>query len=125
MPKKILVIEDEIFLLKTIESRLKEKGYEVLTAINGIVALEKVQEESIDLILVDVEMPQMNGYTFVTKLKELKLAKSIPIVVMTDHQEMQEIFKRKGVKEFLDKPILWDKLLPKIQQLTQPFKNKI
>ena len=117
MPKKILVIEDEIFLLKTIESRLKEKGYEVLTAINGIVALEKVQEESIDLILVDVEMPQMNGYTFVTKLKELKLAKSIPIVVMTDHQEMQEIFKRKGVKEFLDKPILWDKLLPKIQQL--------
>ncbi len=117
MAKKILVVEDEILILKTIELRLKEKGYEVVTAINGLVALEKVQNESIDLILVDVEMPQMNGYTFVTKFKELKLARPIPMIVMAEHTEMQEIFKRKGVKEFLDKPLVWDKLFSKIPQL--------
>ena len=117
MSQKILVVEDEILLLKTIEDRLKDKGYDVVTAINGLVALEKIQTQSMDLILVDVEMPQMNGYTLITTLKELKLAASVPIVVMTEQPEMQEIFKRKGVKEFLDKPILWDKLFLKVQQL--------
>ena len=117
MPKKILVVEDEIIVLKTIELRLKEKGFEVVTAINGVVALEKFQNESIDLILVDVEMPQMNGYTFVTRLKDLKLAKSIPIVVMAETEEMQDIFRRKGIKEFLAKPLVWDRLFPTVQRL--------
>ena len=117
MPKKILVVEDEILVLKTIESKLKEKGFDVVCAINGIVALEKVQNESVDLILLDAEMPQMNGYTFVTKLKDLKLAKSIPIVVMVETEEMQDIFRRKGIKEFLSKPLVWDRLFPTVQRL--------
>ena len=118
MSKKILVVEDEILVLKTLESKLKEKGFDVVTAINGVVALEKIQNEPIDLILVDVEMPQMNGYTFVTKLKELKLARFVPVVVMAETEELCDIFRRKGVKDFCAKPPAWEELFSIVHRLT-------
>ena len=65
MPKKILVIDDETELLKLIQARLESKGYTVVAAGDGEEGLAKLKTEKPDLIITDIAMPKMDGYTFV------------------------------------------------------------
>ena len=74
------------------------------------IVLEKALAETPDLILLDVQMPEMNGYTFMLELEKIKECVNIPVIVLTAHQEMQPIFERKGVKGYLIKPLNFDEV---------------
>lgn len=81
--KTILVVEDDKEYRTILQEELTSQGFHVLTAENGRIALEIVQKEPIDLILLDLLMPEMDGKSFYFQLKN-KLKKKIPIIVLTN-----------------------------------------
>jgi len=90
---KILVVDDEETNVKLMEAILLPRGYEIVKAYNGEEALEKVNSESPDLILLDVMMPIMNGFDVCKKLKDDAETRLIPIVVMTALGEVDDRIK--------------------------------
>ena len=117
MPHKILVIDDDRGIVEVIKAVLTKKKYEVFTAGNGNEGLEQVQKNHPDLILLDVVMPSMNGFEFLRALKALKVIEGgamIPVFVVTSKEEMEELFKFEGVKEYLVKPIDFSELIKKV-----------
>jgi CheY-like chemotaxis protein len=78
---KILVVEDDKHVRKLMNAVLKREGYEVVTAGNGKEALEALEVQHIDLIILDIMMPEMDGYEFAEELKEAD--NRIPILMAT------------------------------------------
>ena len=116
MSKKILVIDDDPTLSRMVEAFLSAHGFTVLIAHDGDEGIAKVKTERPHLIILDVQMPKMNGYTFVFECKKIPHAQSIPIIVLTAKQGMAEIFKVEGVKEYLTKPFKQEELLANVQK---------
>jgi len=118
--KKILVIDDDLGIVRLIEKRLSENGFKVNTAFDGEQGLAKLSTYVPDLILLDVEMPKLDGYNFMMKFKEKEKFKEIPVVVLTSHAEKQPIFELRGVRGYLVKPVNFDALFEKINGLLFP-----
>lgn len=83
-PRRILLIEDDRFLRKAAEVRLRRSGYEVLTAADGEEALAAVRTSTPDLILLDLIMPKLQGFEVLRRLKADDSTKAIPVVVLTN-----------------------------------------
>jgi DNA-binding response OmpR family regulator len=79
--------------------------------------LNRARTHKPDLIILDVEMPEMNGFTFVMEIHKMEDVKAIPIIVQTAHQENKPIFQRHGISHYLVKPINFDELFAKIKTL--------
>ena len=116
--KKILVVDDDRDDLTMISMILEPEGYEVVTAQNGVEALEKVESEEPDLILLDVMMPELDGFAACDKLKSSPASRGIPVVLLTG--VAKQITKTKypidGVlrteaEEYLEKPVHPEELL--------------
>ena len=104
---KILVVDDDKTTRKLLSLYLKGKGYEVVTAENGLDAIEKVGTESVNFILTDMNMPYMDGIEFTKNIKSDPVLKNIPVVMVTteaDEDERESAFKA-GVDEYLVKPV--------------------
>jgi CheY-like chemotaxis protein len=99
-----------------LERFLLDNGFNVITAFDGEEALSKVEGGHPDLLLLDVQMPKVNGYSFLFELKKIDSGRPIPVIVLTCKEEMKDIFLVEGVKEYLVKPVLNSDLLKKIQQ---------
>ena len=91
--KKILLIEDESALQKTIGDALSQEGFEVLSALDGEVGLRLAQEKCPDGILLDLILPKVNGFDVLKNLKESKETKNIPVIVLTNLEGMEDIQK--------------------------------
>jgi two-component system response regulator SaeR len=121
MPKLILVVDDEEVVVEIAKKRLEEKGFEVMTAGDGQGALACLKSKTPDLIFLDVQMPDMNGYTFVMEKNKFPEYVDIPVVVLTAYNEMEPLFKRHGVKAYLIKPLKLQDLINKaIEVIGQP-----
>jgi len=114
MSKKILVIDDEPDLVKVISARLQSAGYETASAFNGLEGLEKLKNEKPDLIILDVIMPGMDGYTFVKEVKADQATKNIPIIMLSAKDGMKDLFAIEGVKDYIVKPFENEELLWRI-----------
>jgi len=101
--KKILIIEDDKALSTVLKSKFEQKGCEVAVAYDGKEGLQKVESGQFDIILLDLIMPQMDGFTFLSELKNKKI--SIPIIVTTNIAEADDRSKAfaLGAKDFLIK----------------------
>ena len=117
MPKVILVVDDETIVVEISKRKLEERGYEVLTAANGLEALECLKSKIPDLILLDVQTPEMNGYTFILEKSKVPEYQNIPVIVLTAYNEMEPLFKRHGVKDYLLKPLKLQDLVDKVVQV--------
>lgn len=117
MAKKILVVDDEPHILTLLESRLKAYGFSVITASNGTSCLNKAQSDNPDLIILDVMMPELNGFEVCRKLKENKKTKDIPVVMLTVLTQEEDVTKglAQGAACFLSKPFNPEDLLSEIQ----------
>ncbi len=103
---KILVVDDDKTTRKMISLILKSKGYEVVTAENGLEALQKLGIDKINLILTDMNMPYMDGIEFTKQVRSNPEIASIPIVMITteaDEDEKKRAFEA-GVDDYLVKP---------------------
>ena len=102
---KILFIEDESALQKSFSAVLTQEGYQVLKALNGEVGLALAKKEEPDLILLDLILPRMDGFEVLEGLKKDKATKDIPVIVLTNLSEVENIGKviSKGVHSYLVK----------------------
>ncbi len=110
----ILVIDDEIAMRALIKSFLVPEGYLVKDASNGMEALEMIYEESPDLIIVDIMMPFMDGYTFT---KELRKSSDTPIIFLSAKGEEWDKVKglKLGADDYLVKPFHYGELIARIE----------
>ena len=118
MPKSILVIDDDYEVIELVRNRLEANHYKVLTAADGVSGFALAKEQKPDLIILDVVMPNMDGYTFVQEIKRLEDLKKIPIIVITAKSDMEDIFLSEGVSCCLFKPLVTENFLEKVRQLT-------
>ena len=81
---KLLIVDDEKLIRDVIKEYAENEKYEIIEAENGIEALEKMKEEDIDLIILDVMMPKMDGNTF---LKEIRNQYNIPVIILSARSE--------------------------------------
>jgi len=114
MAKKILVIDDDRGNVRLIQSALEKQGFETFPAFHGKEGLAILPKVNPDLIILDVEMPVMNGYTFMMYLNKSPEYQSIPVIVLTAHADKQPIFQLRKVKDYLIKPLNSDQLIEKI-----------
>ena len=91
--KKILVVEDEATLQKTLTEALVRSGYDVLSALDGLRGLEIAREEKPDLILLDIILPKMDGFEVLKELKKDKSVSEIPIIILTNLSDMSDVQK--------------------------------
>ncbi len=91
--KKILVIEDESALQKTIGDALGQEGYEIVAALDGEIGSRLAQEKIPDLILLDLILPKLNGFDVLKSLKENQATAGIPVIVLTNLEGMGDIQK--------------------------------
>ena len=117
--KKILVVDDEPSVLKILTRRLEINQYEVLTATDGLEGLDRAMTEQPDLIISDIMMPNMDGYTFVRKVRAHPQLSRVPVIILTAKDKMQDLFVFQGVKDcdYIVKPFESDELLNKIKEL--------
>ncbi len=110
----ILVVDDVEDNWKLIENHLRKiKGFDIVFARNGIEAIGMIRKLNISLILMDMEMPVMDGYTAARTIKGLKGADMIPVIAMTAHEGENEIRKciKSGCNDYLSKPVKKDSLV--------------
>lgn len=102
---KILLVEDEAFLLDLYEAKLEEVGYEVIKASNGAEGLSLAQLELPSLILLDILMPQVDGYEMLKQLKADKKTKNIPVIIFSNLSQKEEIEKglKLGARDYIIK----------------------
>jgi len=121
MPEKpiILCIDDEAVNLRLLEALLIPRGYKVIKAERGKEALEKIKEQKIDLVLLDVMMPEINGYTVCRRIKEDPLTRHIPVVMVTALADRQSKIKslENGANDFITKPVDSSELLVRVKNL--------
>jgi len=105
MPKKILIVEDDKFLRELIVKKLKSADYEVVEAIDGESAVVKAKELKPDLILLDLILPGIDGFGILTKIKEDSVIKQIPVIILSNLSQQEEIDKamKLGAADFLIK----------------------
>lgn len=96
MAKKILIIEDEYFLADMYQTKFKKEGYDVEVAKNGKIGLEKARKEKPNLILLDLVMPEMDGYQVLKKLKSEEKTKNLLVYIFSNLAQSGEI--EKGLK---------------------------
>lgn len=91
--KKILIIEDESSLQKTLGESLTQEGYKIIAALNGEIGLKIATKEKPDLVLLDLILPKMNGFDVLKALKSNPETKSIPVIVLTNLEDIKDIEK--------------------------------
>lgn len=116
---RILVVDDYPALVTIIRHKLLQNGYEVITAQNGLDALELVEKEVPDLVISDVEMPLMDGYELCRKIKENPKFNTIPVILVTSRIEASSLMKgiEAGADNYLTKPYDDDTLFSKVSEL--------
>lgn len=120
MRKTILVVDDDEGLQVTLEAILVDEGYEVVVASDGIAALDRVLDAPPQVILLDLMMPRMDGYTFASELQRRRLHPGIPIIVLTADGRAQQKAARVGAEGYLEKPFDLVALLDEVARFAPP-----
>ena len=108
MAHTILLIDDDQGILEVINKILKEEGFDVISALDGKKGLDMVLSNDPDLILLDIRMPNMNGYEFMRSLRAQRVIEGkplTPVIMLTGIEAMEEVFKLEGAKGYLVKPV--------------------
>lgn len=114
MAKRILIVDDEPRYLRLLEANLRTEGYEVTTAQDGMQALEVFSAEPIDLVLLDVMMPRLDGFQTCQRIREFS---NVPIVILTARGEEQDRVRGLdlGADDYLVKPFSATELLARVR----------
>ena len=104
--KTVLIAEDGVTISKMLKFLFMSKGCNVSSAKNGIDALEILEKESPDIILLDLKMPEMDGFEFYERLKKDDKNKDIPVIVLSAFKEekQKERLKSMGIHDYVEKP---------------------
>lgn len=121
MARKILVVDDERHIVRLVQVNLERAGYEIVTAYDGVEALEKVKNDAPDMIVLDVMMPRMDGFEVLKNLQADPRYQNIPVIMLTAKAQDADIFKgwASGVSSYLTKPFNPRELLVFVERIFQ------
>ena len=116
---RILVAEDEAYILKMLDFRLKSLGHEVIGAVDGGEALEFASREKPDLILLDIMMPVMDGFQVLQKLKSQEATKNIPVIILTARGQEKDVVTGfgAGAADYITKPFSFAELTARVNRV--------
>ena len=116
---KILVVDDEVYILHILDFSLGAEGFDVLTANNGEEAIAKAVQELPDLIVLDIMMPVLDGYETLRRLKREPKTKDIPVILLT--AKGRDVDKRLGFEvgatDYIVKPFSPSRLIERIEEI--------
>jgi len=120
--RRALVVDDSLSARRALEHLLSDGGYSVVTATDGLDALTRLEEQQPDLILVDLEMPRMNGLEMTSLVRSMPDLQALPIVMITSRgaEKHRAQARQAGVTEFMTKPYLEHELLDRLYALVPP-----
>lgn len=119
---KILVIDDEEDIVTILQQRLEAEGFEVDSSYESPAGLKKIKDTKPDLVLLDVMMPQMNGFQLCRAVRADPAINNIPILMVTAKGQESDKFwgKECGASDYMVKPFEFSDLISKIRSLIQP-----
>lgn len=115
--KKILVIDDDPVTTKLVRLKFEANGFNVITSDNGSEGVEKAGDEKPDLVILDIKMPKMDGYSTLRALREKEKTKSIPVIILTAHPKMKDLFEVEQISDYVVKPFDVQNLLSKASRI--------
>ena len=122
MTARVLVVDDILANVKLLEARLQAEYFEVLTAFSGPEALDVCARERVDVVLLDVMMPGMDGFEACRRLKADPATQDVPVIMVTAYgdEERRRRASEYGAAEFVTKPVDFDALKRQLQQFSPP-----
>jgi two-component system, chemotaxis family, chemotaxis protein CheY len=119
MGKTVLVVDDSKAIRQSITFVLEQNGYEVIEGSDGMDGLEQLKDSTVDLIITDINMPNLDGIGFIEKARERQETKFVPILVLTteSQQSMMERGKAAGATGWIVKPFSTDKLMAAVKKV--------
>lgn len=117
MKKKVLIVDDDPSIVEVLKIRLKASGFDPISAANGKEGLKKASEEHPELIILDVIMPEMNGFETCQNLKKDPKTRDIPVIMLTSLSKEKDLDKglEKGADCFITKPFNSEDLMFEIK----------
>ncbi|MCQ9206426.1 MAG: response regulator [Omnitrophica bacterium] len=117
--KRILVVDDEVEIVRAVEIRLKQADYETLSAYDGMEGLKKARKEKPDLIILDLMLPKMDGYKVCALLKKDTKYSAIPVILFSARAQEsdKQLGEEVGADAYITKPFEQQALLGKIKEL--------
>lgn len=117
---KILICEDEEIMLTALEFRLRKQGFDVILAENGKIALQKVKEETPDLIVADIMMPFVSGLELIEFIRK-EMRNAVPVIVISALEREDVVLEafRLGATDFIAKPFKPNELILRIKRIFQ------
>ncbi len=120
--KTILLVDDNDLIIKMLKNKLEVKGFSIISADNGKLSIKLAIEEQPDLIILDVEMPGINGYETCDIIKSLTITEDIPVVIFTSKDTGDDFDEaiEKHADGYMVKPVSDEHLYKVIEKLLQP-----
>ena len=118
-PKKVLLADDEMDVIRVVSARLKDGGYQVISAGDGEEALRLAKEERPDIVILDIMMPKLDGYKVCRLLKFDHQYKTIVVMMLTARAQPEDmkLAAECGADAYMTKPVDFQEFLTKIAQL--------
>lgn len=119
MSRKALIVDDSVTMRKMVGMTLENEKFEVISAENGVDALSKVGQEKIDVMVVDINMPEMDGITLIKELRANPLYKATPILVLTTESgdQIKQQGREVGASGWIVKPFSPDVLISAVNKV--------
>lgn len=116
--KKILIIDDQPFMIKLIQYNLKKRGYDTIPYTDGLKALKKIEQINPDLVILDIRMPKITGTELCKKFRQKESMKGIPIIILSGQLEtdVEKISIESGATDFMAKPFSPVELILKVEK---------
>ena len=122
-PRRILLVEDDRFLRKAAEATLKQQGYTVITAADGEEALRVARSEPLDLILLDLIMPKLNGFQVLNALKTDAPTAHIPVIILSNlgqDRDVQQAMEAGATAYFIKADLSLQALVQRVEEALAP-----
>ena len=117
--KKILIIDDEEDIQKLLKIRLQQENFNVAVAEDGDVGIKMAEQELPDMILLDIMMPRMDGYTCLKEIRKLPKTRDIPVLMLSGKEEekVKDLFAFQKISGYMEKPFELDNLVSKVKEI--------
>jgi len=122
--KKILIVDDEVMLVELLKMRLEDNGYDVASANDGFEGLSVAEQTRPDLIILDINMQGMDGYTMLKEIRKNDQMKNIKVVMLTASGKNRDIFEREGISDYITKPFDTEDFLLRVDKVLKKGKGK-
>ena len=123
--KKILIIDDEEDIQKLLKIRFQQENFVVVTANDGDIGVKVAEQEVPDIIILDIMMPKMDGYSCLKEIRKLPKIKNVPVLMLSGKEEekVRDLFAFQKIDGYIEKPFELDDILSKVKEILKIQKD--